>query len=126
MTLAGIWQRWQGQDEETPRDTVSIITTEANPLMRKIHNGGANAHRMPVRLPQELERTWLEDIDGDDPVAVQGLQELLVPYDEGEMTAYTVPKIRGKASVGNSPKAHERYTYEELTLFKDEGQMSLF
>ena len=38
--------------------TFTILTTEANPLMERIHN---TKKRMPVILPQELEETWLTE-----------------------------------------------------------------
>lgn len=39
--------------------TFTLITRQANSLMGQIHNGGDNAGRMPLFLPQELELKWL-------------------------------------------------------------------
>jgi putative SOS response-associated peptidase YedK len=42
------------------RGTFTLITRAANPVMRQIHNGGDNAHRMPLFLPKDLEMEWLK------------------------------------------------------------------
>ncbi|MCB0488058.1 MAG: SOS response-associated peptidase [Cyclobacteriaceae bacterium] len=111
MTLAGIWDTWRGMGME--RSTFSIVTTRANPLMTRIHNNPKTSEgpRMPVILPQDKEKLWLT-LDGSDPKA---LTDLMVPYDEREMEAYTVPRLKGKEAVGNSAKAYSRHDYAELT-----------
>ena len=38
----------------------TIVTLPANELMRGIHNAGRNRHRMPLILPREAQRAWLE------------------------------------------------------------------
>lgn len=42
------------------RGTFTLITRDANPLMRQIHNSGDNAYRMPLFLPKDLELEWLQ------------------------------------------------------------------
>ena len=67
-----------------------LITTEANAMMRKIHNGGSNPFRMPKILTSEQERLWL------DPTIVskEAVTDLLTVYPEEEMTAWPVrPKF---------------------------------
>lgn len=39
--------------------TFGILIRSGNEVMRNIHNSGENPHRMPLMLPQELEREWL-------------------------------------------------------------------
>lgn len=39
--------------------TFAICIRSANDLMRKIHNSGDNPERMPLMLPPELEKEWL-------------------------------------------------------------------
>jgi len=60
---------------------VSIVTTEANPLMAKIHNNpkGSETHRMPFIITRELEKEWLTPIN--DPLDLQKLKELVKSYD---------------------------------------------
>lgn len=46
------------------RWTFTIITRNANEVMRMIHNGGDNKWRMPLFLPLELSQLWVQhDLD---------------------------------------------------------------
>jgi putative SOS response-associated peptidase YedK len=77
--FAGLWERWRSP-EGAPLETCTIVTTDANDLMRPIHD------RMPVILkPGDFER-WL------DPEADPGeaLQALLRPYADGDLVATPV------------------------------------
>ncbi|MEE9388017.1 MAG: SOS response-associated peptidase [Paracoccaceae bacterium] len=51
IVLAGIWQRWGGDD--APVNTCAIVTTGANAVMSEIH------HRMPVILSPDDTGLWL-------------------------------------------------------------------
>ena len=51
------------------RGMFTLITRAANGVMRQIHNGGPNAHRMPLFLPEDLERQWLDPNLGDEGIA---------------------------------------------------------
>jgi putative SOS response-associated peptidase YedK len=42
------------------RGMFSLITREANEVMRQIHNDGDNKWRMPLFLPKEMEKKWLD------------------------------------------------------------------
>jgi len=62
--LPGLYNIAQLPDVETgeliERFSFSIITRSANALMEQIHNGGANAGRMPLMLPFELSKKWID------------------------------------------------------------------
>jgi putative SOS response-associated peptidase YedK len=84
--------------------TFSIITTQANPLLAKIHN---TKKRMPVILRPENERRWLSDIPTEEAMGV------LAPYDEKAMEAHAVSRLittRGMAT--NVPEVMTPYRYE--------------
>ena len=67
-----------------------LITTEANAMMRKIHNGGGNPFRMPKILTSEQERLWLDSTI----VSKEAVTDLLTVYPEEEMSAWPVrPKF---------------------------------
>jgi putative SOS response-associated peptidase YedK len=69
--FAGLWETWRGPDgtsDEVLR-SCTIITTDANPEMARIHD------RMPVILPPDAWDTWL-DRQVDD---LELLGRLLVP-----------------------------------------------
>ena len=110
MTLAGIYDTWRHDGIE--RTTFSIVTTRANPLMARIHNNPKTSEepRMPVILPPEKERDWLTM----DKMSEEALQKLMIPYEESEMVAYTVPRLKGKEAVGNTEKAITKHIYQEL------------
>jgi putative SOS response-associated peptidase YedK len=92
MILAGLWAERGGVK------TTSIVTTEANELMAKIHN---TAKRMPLILTKENQDEWLV---GKDPAPVAS--ELL--------DCYTVGQLRGKSGIGNKPEVADKVVYEEL------------
>ena len=80
FAFAGLWDEWVDRASGEVHPTFTIITTEPNELMTKLHN------RMPVILPGlEAERAWL----ADDLSAAQH-QQLLLPYDTNLMREYVI------------------------------------
>ncbi len=77
--LAGLWESWERKDEETIL-SFTIITTEANALIRPIHE------RMPAIIPIENHDSWL-DWEQQSP---DWIQSLLVPFPAQEMTLHRV------------------------------------
>ena len=67
FALAGIWENWRKPDLGEWVRTFAIITTEANELLREIHD------RMPVILAPEAYDRWLSCIEPDP-------HDLLVPF----------------------------------------------
>lgn len=63
--LPGLYSVAELPDLETgeliKRYTYTLITRPANDVMRQIHNDGDNKGRMPLFLPFELSREWLEE-----------------------------------------------------------------
>lgn len=82
FAFAGLWEHWKGADGP-PLDSCTILTTEANELMRPIHN------RMPVILPPEAYDLWL------DPTvrAADSLLPLLRPHPAETMRAFAVSTL---------------------------------
>src|SRR5262245_25273625 len=72
FAFAGLWDVWEKEGQRL--ETVSILTTGANALVRFAHE------RMPVILPRGAERDWLD----------RGGEELLRPYPAEEMTRRAV------------------------------------
>ncbi len=56
FAFAGIYSSWKNPANNEVVNSYSIITTEANELMSKIHN---HKKRMPVVLKQEDRNSWL-------------------------------------------------------------------
>lgn len=78
--LAGLWERWKPKDGDDWLITATILTTEANALVGRIHD------RMPVILGEASWEAWL-DPDTTDPEAVQ---PLLRPCDPAAMAMFRV------------------------------------
>jgi putative SOS response-associated peptidase YedK len=78
IAFAGLWERWRPAPDAEPVETFTIITTDANDQVAKIHD------RMPVILPMDAIETWLT---GPTPEAVA----LLKPWD-GPMNLRAVGK----------------------------------
>ena len=96
FVFAGLYDRWKDPEEGGSHLTFSIITTAANPLLEKIHN---TKLRMPVILPEELEKEWVND-----KITLHQAKELLVAIDEGLLQAHTVtPALSGAESHPDDP-----------------------
>lgn len=80
--FAGLYEIWTPPLIE-PVITCTIVTTDANDLLRPLHN------RMPVILPKGAENFWL-DPDVEDP---SRLLDLLQPYPADEMAAFRVSSL---------------------------------
>ena len=92
FSLAGLWEIWKNPDD-TPLTTFTIITTEANPLLKNLHD------RMPVILPPENRDTWLNPESTD----IAGLSELLRPFDDQLLDFYEVSRFVN-APQNNTPQ----------------------
>ena len=105
FALAGLWESWTALGPA--KETFSIITTDANPLMAQIHNV---KKRMPVILRREDEQRWLQK-----GLTAGQVSALLKPYDEGDMEAYTISRlITSRTEDRNVPKLLEPHEYKEL------------
>ena len=80
--LAGLYDVWKTSAGEKIT-SCTIITTNANQLVRPIHN------RMPVILSQSDQAVWLDA----GPQPTERLLSLLAPYPAGEMEAYAVSRM---------------------------------
>jgi putative SOS response-associated peptidase YedK len=82
FAFAGLWELWSSPDGSKIL-SCSIITTQPNSLMQDIHN------RMPVILPEEAFKAWLEPGE----VKTEALQALLAPYPADLMAAFPVSTL---------------------------------
>ena len=107
FSLAGIWSEWEDSQTGSTIGTYSVLTTRANPLMEKIHN---SKKRMPVILPAEYERDWLNpNLTKEDVLA------LCQPYDEHRMEAWSISRrITDRTSPKNTEEIVAPFIYPEV------------
>jgi putative SOS response-associated peptidase YedK len=74
--FAGLAERWLSPEGEV-LDTCTIVTTDANPLLRTVHD------RMPVIIAPEQYGRWLDPAHAD-------VADLVAPYPAEAMTYYPV------------------------------------
>jgi putative SOS response-associated peptidase YedK len=83
FAFAGIWEAWKNPEGERV-ESFAVITTEANEIMRPLHD------RMPVILPPKSHAVWL-----DPNTPVETLQALLVPFPASDMKEHPVSPLVG-------------------------------
>jgi putative SOS response-associated peptidase YedK len=109
FSLGGLYDSWMNQETGELINTFSIVTTEANPMMARIHN---QKKRMPLILSGEAEELWLQE-----DVSKEFLADLMRPYDENLMSAHSVSKrITSRKDNPNVPETLEPFEYPELAL----------
>ncbi len=90
FAFAGLWEEWQSP-EGSQIKSATIITTEPNPLVAKVHN------RMPVILHPKDYQAWLSPKE----TPPTELQHLLTAYPAEEMVAIPVsPRVNSPANEG--------------------------
>jgi putative SOS response-associated peptidase YedK len=80
--FAGLWETWIDKQSGEELETCTIITTEANEVLKPVHE------RMPVILKPESYDEWLDAKEKD----TEKLQKFLVPYPAEEMDSHAVSK----------------------------------
>lgn len=104
FAIAGIWDEWNSGGNV--KNTFSVITTEANPMMARVHN---TKKRMPVILRREDEARWLEKGLTPDQIG-----SMLKQFDENEMEAYMVSRLLTSRERKNVPEVIAPFEYDEL------------
>ena len=106
--LAGVYNPWKDYETNTVINTFAIVTTEANSLMKQIHN---SKERMPTILPGDLAETWLyKDLTDQDILDVANYQVA-----SAEMIATPLHKDFLKRENPHEPVNTKRW----LNLFTD-------
>ena len=91
FAAAGLYEYWPGRDGAPPIESCTIITTDANELVRNLHD------RMPAILHETDYETWLTPRDQDEAA----LEPLLKPFPAEEMRAYPVgPRVNNANNDG--------------------------
>jgi len=115
FALAGLWEEWKDPESGNFLRTFSIVTTEANELLRRIHNNPKlEGPRMPVILTEAEEKLWLAPLRTT--TDEEAIRHLIKPYPTDAMTAVSVRPLLGKEGTGNTEAASDPFMYPELLL----------
>ncbi|MFD3003099.1 SOS response-associated peptidase [Pontibacter toksunensis] len=82
FSFAGLWDEWLDRNTGEVLHTYAIITTDANNLVKPIHD------RMPVILSPEAEKLWLDEHETQ-----EDLLSLLKPFEADNMKTYPVSPL---------------------------------
>ena len=103
FAFAGLYDQWAGIHGNLIR-TYTIITTEPNELVAKVHN------RMPSILLPEHEDRWLSKT----PLNAEALKEILAPFPAENMSMYPI------SSLVNTPDADDERIIRPLNSLTDD------
>ena len=107
FSLAGLWSEWANPMTGEVSHTFTIITTAANEMMAQIHN---TKKRMPLILNRDEEKKWIER-----ELNEVEIKNIMKPFDENEMEAYTISKLITQRGVNNNvPEVIEHFSYPEM------------
>ena len=101
--MAGVWNTWTNHQTGEIKNSFGIITTEANELMRKIHNV---KNRMPTILNDDLANSWVNENLNEKQITEIGATQ----FDTNKMSAHTVAK-----SFQQSNNPCEKFEYKIFT-----------
>jgi putative SOS response-associated peptidase YedK len=109
FAFAGVYAHWTDKETGELLKTFTILTTDANPMMARIHN---IKKRMPVILPQELWNAWL-----DPSLTREQIATFFQPLEDRAMKAHTISKlITTRGADTNVPEIAQKFEYPELAL----------
>jgi len=109
FSLGCIYESWVCKETGELFNTFSIITTPANPMMEQIHN---LKKRMPLIINREDEVRWV-----DPELSTEQIKQLIKPFPESKMEAYTVSnQVNNARNERNIPEIIEKVKYPELEL----------
>lgn len=113
FSFAGIYNIILLNDTQQTLFSFSMVTTEANDLMKKIHN---TKHRMPLILHRKDEKKWI-----DNTLNKSEISQLLIPYPAHKMDAFTIEKTISsfKNTTTNIPEIATPFQYPELKIVQN-------
>ena len=108
--LGGVYDTWINAATGESSRSFSIVTTQANSLMEKIHN---LKRRMPLILPPKHSKLWINS-----NTDLQQVKSLIQPCEPRLMEAYTISRSANNARLNrNLPEIMKEVKYPELEGF---------
>ncbi|HLN07081.1 MAG TPA: SOS response-associated peptidase family protein, partial [Acidimicrobiales bacterium] len=117
LLFAGLWEQWRPRDDPaaTPLRTCTILTTDANELVARVHD------RMPVLIAGEDLDEWLSP----EPLAARELSRLTRPAPPGVLETFRV-STRVNDAREEGPELEEPIAPEETVVAENGGDSQLF
>ena len=115
--LPGLYSVVELPDKQTGellrRFTFTIITRAANSLMQQIHNDGDNKGRMPLLLPFEKAKKWMEE-----ELTPEAYQKIInFEMNQDELNYNTVFSIRTNKLRPDGKRKNEPFQWEGVEKF---------
>lgn len=117
MWIAEIWRTWQSKEEDIRVDTVSLVTTDANALCRKVHNRpkASEGPRQLAILDDAAAEAWLEP-----EASPEQLRKNVRVFPASALKVYPVKKLfiqEGRKRIPlNDPSCIQEANFPELQL----------
>ena len=109
----GIWESHVNEETGEVSETLSILTTPANPVTRRLHNNpkAPNGPRMLLFIEPDKVLDYLNS-----GLKQNEINSFFKPFDENKMQYHPVVKFlkRENSEYINSPKVQEPFEYPEL------------
>lgn len=106
--FAGIYSAWVDKGTGELIQSFAILTTDANPMMEKIHN---LKKRMPVIIPPRLYKKWLTP-----DLTKEEIASFFTPYPDEKMRNHTISKrITSRTEDSNVIETLAFFDYPELS-----------
>ncbi len=107
FAFAGLWEEWKDTEGKI-KNTFTIITTASNELMKPLHP------RMPVILPPQLEKEWLENSNTKD------LQKMIQAFESSKMESFEVSSKVNSVKNDDSDLIKPYNSNKQISLFNEE------
>ncbi len=112
-SIAGLYDEWADPDTGELRQTYTLLTTDANPLLAAIHN---SKKRMPCLLTPDAEQAWLHE----DLTKQQALDLLTDAYPARNMHSYSIGKrITSRSEPTDVAAVLDPVSYPELATHSE-------
>ncbi len=95
FTIPGLYSTWTDRSTGEIILSYTMLTTAANTLLKKVHNGGEHPGRMPLVIERNMEAIWL----GSDATEKEIEEVLSYKIPAKQLEAWPVHTIRGKKAL---------------------------
>jgi putative SOS response-associated peptidase YedK len=92
FSMPGLYATWTDRSTGEIILSYTMLTTAANALLKKVHNGGEHPGRMPLVIERDLENIWLNPASTEKEIS----EVLAYKIPASHLKAWPVHTIRGK------------------------------